>query len=158
MDHRPIILTLSTLLASLFATAQAADPATGWWPPFVPAVPPPAVAAPAPVAGATETLVLDAYEAAGLSGFRKDWNRPIPLAADGAMTKRTDEMVNFGAGPVADWDAPDKPGALACDAVHRSLLLRFPGAAEQIFLQSQQLFTLSQKFSPTTMQFFAHDL
>jgi hypothetical protein len=132
MNHRPIILTLSTLLAGLFATAQAADPATGWWPPFVPAVPPPAVAAPAPVAGATETLVLDAYEAAGLSGFRKDWDRPIPLSADGAMTKRTDETVNFGAGPVADWDAPDKPGALACDAVHRSLLLRFPDAAERI--------------------------
>jgi hypothetical protein len=137
-NRRLNILAGTTLLISLFATAQAADPATGWWPPFVPAVPPPAVAAPAPVAGATETLVLDAYEAAGLSGFRKDWDRPIPLSADGAMTKRTDETVNFGAGPVADWDAPDKPGALACDAVHRSLLLRFPGAAERIAAALQQ--------------------
>jgi hypothetical protein len=121
-------LAAVVLLAA--AVAPAADPATGWWPPFVPDVPPPA--APAPVAGATETLVLEEYEAAGISGFRKDWDRPIPLAADGAMTDRTDETKNFGAGPVADWDHPDKPGALACDAVHRSLLVRFPGAADRI--------------------------
>jgi hypothetical protein len=127
-------MLLPVLLASLAApaAAPAADPATGWWPPFVPDVPPPALAAPGPVAGATEALVLDAYEAAGISGFRKDWDRPIPLAADGAMTERTDETKGFGAGPVADWDAEDKPGALACDAVHRSLLVRFPEAAERI--------------------------
>lgn len=114
------------------SSLQAADSDTGWWPPFVPDVPPPPVAAPDPVAGATETLVLDAYEAAGISGFRADWNRPIPLAADGASKPRTDETANFGAGPVADWRDPAKPGALACDAVHRSLLLRFPDAADRI--------------------------
>jgi hypothetical protein len=122
------------LIALVPSEARATDAQTGWWPPFVPDVAIPAVppAEPEPVVGTVETLVLETYEAAGISGFRKDWNRAIPLAADGAMTNRTDETVNFGAGPVADWDAPDRPGALACDAVHRSLLLRFPGAAEQI--------------------------
>jgi len=124
----PRWFVLSAFIAA--SSLHAADPATGWWPPFVPDVPPPAVAAPGPVAGATETLVLDAYEAAGISGFRKDWDRPIPLRHDGL--KKVSDRGNFGKGEIAVWDDPDQPGALACDAVHRSLLVRFPEAAERI--------------------------
>jgi hypothetical protein len=119
-----LVLLLSALCA------YAVDGQTGWWPPFVPDVPVPGAAAAAP-AGA-ETLVIDGAECAGISGFRADWNRPIPLAADGATQMRKDETAGFGGGLVADWRDPVKPGALACDAVHRSLLVRFPGAAEQI--------------------------
>jgi hypothetical protein len=116
------------LLLTLTATATlaAGDAATGWWPPFVPDVPPPAPQAPA----AGEQLVIDGAECAGISGFRADWDRPIPLAADGA-TKVIDKG-QFGKAPAAVWNDPAKPGAIACDAVHRSLLVRFPGAAERI--------------------------
>jgi hypothetical protein len=124
----PRWFVLSAFIAA--SSLHAADPATGWWPPFVPDVPPPAVAAPGPVAGATETLVLDAYEAAGISGFRKDWDRPIPLRHDGL--KKVSDRGNFGKGEIAVWDDPDQPGALACDAVHRSLVVRFPEAADRI--------------------------
>jgi hypothetical protein len=117
------------LLLALAATATlaAGDAATGWWPPFVPDVPPPAAVAPA---AAGEEMLIEGAECAGISGFRKDWDRPIPLAADGA-TKVVDRG-QFGKGPVALWDDPAKPGAIACDAVHRSLLVRFPAAAERL--------------------------
>jgi hypothetical protein len=120
----------AAILWGCAATLHAADEKTGWWPPFVPDVPVPAAPAPAP--GGTEQLVIEAAECAGISGFRADWDRAAPLAADGATKPREGEPVNRGAGPVADWRDPAKPGAIACDAVHRSLLVRFPGAAERI--------------------------
>ena len=121
---------LAVVLWGCAATLHAADEKTGWWPPFVPDVPVPAAPAPAP--GGTDQLVIEAAECAGISGFRADWDRAAPLAADGATKPREGEPVNRGAGPVADWRDPAKPGAIACDAVHRSLLVRFPGAAERI--------------------------
>ncbi len=108
----------------------AADQKTGWWPPFVPDVPTPAPAEPMVAPAGSETLVIDAAECAGISGFRADWDRPIPLAANGAM--KIEDKGKFGKGPVAVWNDPVKPGAIACDAVHRSLLVRFPAAAERI--------------------------
>lgn len=111
---------------------HAADEKTGWWPPFVPDAPVPAAAEPMAAPPGSETLVIEGAECAGISGFRKDWDRPIPLAADGAVSTRKDETTNFGGGTVANWDDPEKPGAIACDAVHRSLLVRFPSAAEHI--------------------------
>ena len=113
------------------ATLLAADEKTGWWPPFVPDVPTPAAADPIQSPAGGETLVIEGAECAGISGFRADWDRPIPLAADGA-TRVASPGGQFGTSPVAVWDDPAKPGAIACDAVHRSLLVRFPGAAEQI--------------------------
>ncbi len=110
--------------------APAADPKTGWWPPFVPNVAVPGLALPTPAG--MERLTIESAECSGISGFRADWDRPIPLAADGAMKTRMDETAGFGGGPVADWNDPTAPGAIACDAVHRSLLVRFPGAVEQI--------------------------
>jgi hypothetical protein len=124
------IAVLIPLLLGVAGLVRAVDAQTGWWPPFVPDVPVPGAAAPAPAGVAT--LVIDGAECAGISGFRADWNRPIPLAADGATKVRTDETAGFGGGLVADWRDPAKPGAIACDAVHRSLLVRFPGAAERL--------------------------
>ena len=74
-------------------------------------------------------LTLDRIEMAGISGFRAFWDRPVVVAADGAT--RVVDHGRFGKGLVADW-TKDAPGAAAFDAVHRSLLVRFPGAAEAI--------------------------
>lgn len=78
---------------------------------------------------AQNVLTLDAPEMAGISGFRAYWDKPVVLAEDGA-TRLSDHGAS-GKGLVADWST-DKPGAPVFDAVHRSLLLRFPGAAEKI--------------------------
>ena len=85
-------------------------------------------------------LTFDAPQTAGISGFRPCWDTPVPLAADGA-TQMVDKG-QFGKAPSAIWypnakarqaaDGTLKPGALAFDAVHRSLLVRFPGAAAAI--------------------------
>ena len=120
----------AVVLGVSVVTLGAADEKTGWWPPFVPDVPTPAPAEPtAPPAG-SETLVIDGAQCAGISGFRADWDRPIPLAADGAS--KVEDRGQWGKGSVALWSDPVKPGAIACDAVHRSLLVRFPAAAERI--------------------------
>jgi len=81
------------------------------------------------------TLVLDRPETAGISGFRQMWNTPVVLSAGGAA-----EMVDkqfFGKAPSAVWSAEkrnggEQPGALVFDAVHRSMLVRFPDAAGKI--------------------------
>jgi hypothetical protein len=89
----------------LLAAAIGAGESAGWWPPFVPRE------APVPPAPAVkgELLVIDRPEMAGISGLRADWDRPI-IVADGGATR----------------------GAAVVDAVHRSLLLRFPDAAERL--------------------------
>lgn len=87
----------------------------------------------------SNTLVFDEPRIAGISGFRAMWDTPIVLSATGAT--RISDRGQFGSGPIALWN-PDArkisgreestPGAIAFDAVHRSLLVRFPGAAEKI--------------------------
>lgn len=84
--------------------------------------------------GSDTVLVIDQAETAGISGFRAMWDTPIVLAPDG-----TTEMVDtgqFGAAVSAIWSTEKRkqaePGALAFDGVHRSLLVRFPGAAAAI--------------------------
>ena len=74
-------------------------------------------------------LVITGAEMAGISGFRAYWNRPVVVKEDGAT--RMSDMGASGKGLVADWST-EKPGAPVFDAVHRGLLVRFPGAAEQI--------------------------
>jgi len=76
-----------------------------------------------------ETLVIDQPEMAGLSGFRAHWDRPIPVAVDGARLLKDNVVTNRG--QTAVWDGI-KPGPLAFDAVHRNLLVRFPVAAQKI--------------------------
>jgi hypothetical protein len=99
-------------------------------------------------------LVLDKPEMAGISGMRLFWDRPVVLAEDGATVElsRGDVLKGTAAvwgkelewhngysrwmdSVVADykpkpWDPA--PGAIAFDAVHRSLLVRFPGCAQAI--------------------------
>jgi hypothetical protein len=80
-------------------------------------------------AAAAETLTFDAPECAGMSGFRAHWDRPIAVAEDGE--RRQQDAVVKDRGQTAVWGG-EKPGPLCFDAVHRSLLVRFPGAAEKI--------------------------
>lgn len=76
-----------------------------------------------------ETLVFDQPQTAGMSGFRAHWNQPIPVAEDGARLLKDNVITDRG--QTAVWDGV-KPGPLCFDAVHRSLLVRFPGSAEAI--------------------------
>ena len=80
-------------------------------------------------------LVLDGPEMAGISGFRGYWDRPVVVREDGAT--RVKDHGHCGGGPVADWST-DEPGAPVFDAVHRSLLVRFPAAADKIAEQLRQ--------------------
>jgi hypothetical protein len=80
-------------------------------------------------AAAAETLVFDQPQCAGMSGFRAHWDQPIPVAEDG--TRVLKDSVIKDRGQTAVWDGV-KPGPLCFDAVHRHLLVRFPGAAEKI--------------------------
>lgn len=82
-----------------------------------------------PWTAGAETLVIDGPEMAGISGLRAYWDRPVVVAEDGAT--RMSDKGSSGKGLVADWST-EKPGAPVFDAVHRSLLVRFPGAAEKI--------------------------
>ncbi|MCL1856773.1 MAG: hypothetical protein FWF84_03910, partial [Kiritimatiellaeota bacterium] len=80
------------------------------------------------VAAVAETVEIGA-ECAGMSGFRVDWDRPILVAEDG-VRKITDGIEKeWGAGVI--WGG-EQAGALAFDALNRTLLVRFPGAAEAI--------------------------
>ena len=94
------------------------------------------------------TLTFAKPETAGISGMRPFWDRPVVLSADGAVESysrgdilqgsravwasdlRWHNGLNFWIPELAK--ASTKPGALAFDGVHRSLLVRFPGAAEEI--------------------------
>ena len=81
----------------------------------------------APVAA--ETLEITVAECAGMSGFRAHWDRTIPVGEEGERIQR--DAVVKDRGQTAVWGG-EKPGPLAFDAVHRSLLVRFPGAAKEI--------------------------
>jgi len=79
---------------------------------------------------AQEKLTFDQPETMGMSMFRAHWDTPVPLAADGATTfwdgVAKDKRER---GAYAVWTKDkrgDKPGALAFDALNRSLLVRFP--------------------------------
>ena len=78
---------------------------------------------------AGETLEITAAECAGMSGFRAHWDRTIPVAEEGERIQR--DAVVKDRGQTAVWGG-EKPGPLVFDAVHRSLLVRFPGAAKEI--------------------------
>ncbi|MHC4887813.1 MAG: hypothetical protein ACYTGH_22255, partial [Planctomycetota bacterium] len=79
--------------------------------------------------GAAETLVIENPECAGMSGLRAHWNMPIPVAEDGKRVVTDAKVKDRGA--TAVWNGKEA-GPLAFDAVHRHLLVRFPGTAEKI--------------------------
>ena len=84
------------------------------------------------------TLTLDTPQTAGMCGYRTMWDTPV-LTAENGVT----EVPEGGFKDrrlVAPWspgkrDGGTKPGGLVMDAIHRSLLVRFPDAAEQIAAQ-----------------------
>ena len=78
---------------------------------------------------AAETLVFDQPETAGMSGLRAHWDQPLQVAEDGKREQK--DGVVKDRGQTAVWNGKDA-GPLAFDAVHRHLLVRFPGAAEKI--------------------------
>lgn len=84
-----------------------------------------------------EVLTFDQAEVAGMSGFRAFWDAPVAVSPDGAVKERpkilkTNDDPKDGRFPTAVWTPGGAPGALAIDALQRSLLVRFPGAAEKI--------------------------
>jgi hypothetical protein len=92
-----------------------------------------------PVRGQEIVLTFDQPQTAGISGFRVHWNAAIPLA-DGGATKIVDPIIKDRS-PTAVWSSSSqggKPGAIAFDALNRSLLVRFPGSAARIFDQVRQ--------------------
>jgi hypothetical protein len=106
------------------------------------------------VEAADRQVVFDQPMAAGISGLRPFWNRPVVLTADGASREAARGNVLKGTmaiwGKELEWhdgyqrwmevvDANYKakpedrsPGLITFDAVHRSLLLRFPGLAQRL--------------------------
>jgi hypothetical protein len=82
-----------------------------------------------------ETLTLDAPETAAICGYRVLWDTPILAAPDGVRVVRDEKVKGRGGTAPFAMQARDngaRPAALAFDAVHRYLLVRFPGAAEAI--------------------------
>lgn len=85
--------------------------------------------------GGAESLILDQPQLAGISGFRAFWNTPVVLVGDGLVVET--KHTPGGTGTNAVWapeqrDGGAKPGAIVFDAVHRSVLVRFPGGAQRI--------------------------
>jgi hypothetical protein len=74
------------------------------------------------------TVMIDQSETAVISGFRKAWDTPITV--DAAKTPGT-EPPTLPTAPAKNIAAA-KPPSRVFDAAHRSLLVRFPGAAEKI--------------------------
>ncbi len=79
-------------------------------------------------------LVVEHPQTMGMSRFRAQWDTPLPLAEDGARNW-WGGVKDEPRGAYADWSEAGRKGAsgaLACDALNRSLLVRFPEAAERI--------------------------
>src|ERR1035437_1608250 len=98
-----------------------------------------------PVLGQEKVLTFDQPQTAGISGFRALWNVPIPLAEEGA-TQIVDSVIKDRS-PAAVWPPRHRggrPGAIAFDALNRSLLVRFPGSAAVIFAQLRQGYAISK--------------
>ena len=84
---------------------------------------------------ASETLILEQPQIAGISGFRVFWDTPIVLADDGLVVETTHTPGGTGLNAVWAQESREKgrkPAAIVFDAVHRSVLVRFPGSAERI--------------------------
>ncbi len=101
----------------------------------------------AAVGATAETLVFDAPETAAICGYRVLWNTPIRTAPDGVRVVTDDTIKDRGgvAPFAADLrDSGAKPAALAFDAMHRYLLIRFPGAAEALAAKLGEGFSIEK--------------
>ena len=88
-----------------------------------------------PTSYAAEALVFEQPQVVGISGFRAFWDLPVVLAGDGLVVET--KHAPGGTGPNAVWsptkrEGGAKAGAIVFDAVHRSVLVRFPGSAQRI--------------------------
>ncbi|MFP4056703.1 MAG: hypothetical protein ACLF0G_07530 [Candidatus Brocadiia bacterium] len=86
------------------------------------------------LAGET-VLVFDRPQTAGICGYRALWDTPVVLDAEGVRRVKDAKVKDRGA--TAPWapelrDGGSQPAALSFDAIHRSLLVRFPRCAEGI--------------------------
>lgn len=84
---------------------------------------------------AAETVVIEGGEYAGIAGYRALWDTPILAAPDGVRVITDAEIRDRGGvAPFAPGQRSngEEPAALAFDAIHRFLLVRFPDAAEQL--------------------------
>lgn len=84
---------------------------------------------------AAETITIDAPETAAICGYRVLWDRPIVTAPDGVRVVTDGELKDRGGVAPFAVDVRDngaRPAALAFDAIHRYLLVRFPDAADKI--------------------------
>ncbi|MEI6519544.1 MAG: hypothetical protein WCO98_05845 [bacterium] len=78
-------------------------------------------------------IIFDQPQTAGICGYRAMWNTPVPMSQDGA--RAIVDTVVKDRGGVAVWipnDRKGKPAPISFDAMNRSLLVRFPDAAEKI--------------------------
>jgi len=96
---------------------------------------------------AAETLVFEQPQLAGISGFRAFWDRPVVVAESGLVVET--QHTPGGTGPTAVWspakrEGGAKPGAILFDAVHRSMLVRFPGSAQRIAEALERGFALEK--------------
>jgi hypothetical protein len=86
------------------------------------------------------TLTIEGPQTAGICGFRALWDTPIPLDENGPVEIKDAKVKDRGG--FADWSVrkrgANEPAALAFDALQRSLLVRFPKAAEKIATQIQK--------------------
>jgi len=78
---------------------------------------------------AATTVEITDVEVAGISGFRAHWNQPIPMSENGKRIVTDGKIKDRG--QTAVW-GDEAPAPISFDAVHRQLLVRFPGAAKQI--------------------------
>lgn len=104
-------------------------------------------AKPAAPANAPAALTFDQPQLAGISGFRAFWDTPIVLAADGTVVET--KHTPGGTGPTAVWameqrEGGARPGAIVFDAVHRSVLVRFPGSAQRIAKELRKGFAIEK--------------
>ena len=95
------------------------------------------------IGSAAETVTLDIEQAetAGICGFRHLWDKPV-ITADDGLRRVMDKKITTRGG-AAPWNPEARedgtePAALAFDAIHRSLLVRFPGAAKRIVEQARR--------------------
>jgi len=97
--------------------------------------------------GEAVVIEIDNPETAGICGFRELWDKPILLGTDGPMEVKDsvikDKMLTATWDP-ARLDGGTKPAQMAFDAIHRTMLVRFPGAAERIVEQINRGFAISK--------------
>src|SRR5439155_18158268 len=96
-----------------------------------------------PVIAQDVVLTFDQPQTAGISGFRAQWNLPTPVSEDGA-TQVVDPVIKDRS-PTAVWSPRlrgGRPGAIAFDALNRSLLVRFPGSVATIFEKMREGYSI----------------